>query len=117
MSASNLFLPGYLQPVGAKLESFVDHSGPVSYNNTGTFLTSGETINAHDYGLGGFEMIIPQGLSGDGLYTAQIELVAQSGKSGASASAVIHWFTANSTEVANATDLHASFIRLLIRGV
>jgi hypothetical protein len=118
MAQSQKCIAGYLQPVGAKLETLWDVSGPTSYANTGTFTTSGQTINASDFGLGGIESIDAQSLSGDSLYTVLIALTPQSANSGASKQATIHWFVqATGAEVANAVDLDGSFIRLRIRGV
>jgi hypothetical protein len=118
MAQTQKCIAGYVQPVGAKLETLWDVSGPTSYANTATFATSGQTCLTGDFGLGGVETVFAQSLSNDGLYTCLILLVAQSVNAGASKSFVIHWFVqATGAEVANAVDLSASFFRLRIRGV
>src|SRR5271156_5290199 len=115
---ANRVLPGYPQQIGGKYEMVVDHDGPASYVNTATFATSGEQINAADFGFGGIEYIECDGLSSDGLNNVQIVLgatvagatnlqPASTANVGgpAVASAVIHWYTtpSSATEVANAT--------------
>lgn len=113
----NKFLPGYSQPMGAKIEIIVDHDGPASYNNTGTFATSGETINAIDFGIGGFETVDANSLSSDGLNYVWIDLIGD-GPGIACIGAVLHWYVASSNlEVANAVNLSGKSIRLQIRGV
>ena len=125
-------LAGYPQQVGEKIEAIVDIDGPSSYGNTGTFATSGQQINASDFGLGGFEMIGTDNLSADGVNAVQIVLGATvagtkdiatappAGSPGDVAkTAVIHWYTtpASSAEVANGTNLSGKYVRLQIRGV
>jgi hypothetical protein len=128
---ANRTLAGYPQPVGAKYELVIDHDGPASYVNSGTFGTSGEQINAADFGLGGFEYIEADGLSSDGANGVQIVLGATIG--GATnlqpapatspgplaTTAVVHWYPVATlaTEVANAVNLSGKYIRLRIRGV
>ena len=110
-------LPGYLNQVGEKMEFIKDLKGPTSYNNTGTFSTSGQTINASDDNFGGLEAVIPCGLSFDGLYYAVVLLIGTPTDAPA-ASATIHWFVqATGLEVANATNLSTSRMRLYIRAV
>jgi hypothetical protein len=121
----NRIMPGYINQLGDKMELVVDHDGPASYNNTGTFSTSGETINAADLGLGGFELVQIDALSSDGLNYGYVVLSNQSTSStpqgvGANAvpSAVIHWYVlATNVEVANAVNLSTKSLRLQIRGV
>lgn len=130
---ANRSLPGYPQQVGAKIELVIDHDGPASYNNTSTFATSGEQINASDFGLGGFEYVEADGLSSDGVNAVQVLLGATvagatnlqpapaNAQSPAPAvqTAVLHWFTtpSSATESSNGTNLSTKFIRLRIRGV
>src|ERR1700678_2878105 len=117
---ANRILPGYLTQISDKLEVVVDHDGPASYNNTGTFATSGETINASDFGLGGFELVQIDALSSDGLNYGYVVLVGQSTSVGGNAvpTAVIHWYVlATNVEVANAQNLSTKSLRLQIRGV
>jgi hypothetical protein len=118
----NRVIPGYTQPVGAKYELIVDHDGPASYNNTGTFATSGEVLNASDFGFGGFETVDPQGLSSDGLNYVWIQLPNQSTSADNIGNAVptcrIHWYVAaTNAEVANTVNLAGKSIRLQIRAV
>lgn len=115
-------LDGYPTYVGGKLETIVDLDGPASYNNTGVFATSGQVINASDFGWGGFEIVDAQSLSSDGLNWVQIQLPGQSQTGEAKGNAVptarIHWLVqTTNAEVANAVNLSAKSIRLQIRGV
>jgi hypothetical protein len=117
---ANRILPGYLMPVGEKLELVVDHDGPASYVNTGTFSSSGEIINASDFGLGGFELCQIDALSSDGLNYGYVVLNGQSTSVGGNAvpTATIHWYVlATNVEVANAQNLSTKSLRLQIRGV
>jgi hypothetical protein len=118
---ANRILPGYMNQVGAKLEIIVDHDGPAAYNNTGVALTSGETINASDFGIGGFEVVQCDSLSSDGLNECLVTLVGQStgGPMGnAVTQATIRWFVVSTgSEVSNGVVLSGKAIRLQIRGV
>jgi hypothetical protein len=119
---ANRTLDGYPAPYCDKIETVVDHDGPASYNNTGTFATSGETINASDFGLGGFELVQVDALSSDGLNYAYVILTGQSitgaNKGNVGVQAVIHWYVLlTNVEVANAINLSGKSIRLQIRGV
>jgi hypothetical protein len=74
---ANRILAGYVAPNDSnKYEMLVDHDGPASYVNTGTFNTSGEQINASDFGLGGFEDIGSDMLSSDGVNVCEVVLGA-----------------------------------------
>jgi len=111
----------------------VDHDGPASYVNSGTFGTSGDQINAADFGIGGFEMVDEVDLSSDGVNALQVVLGATvagatnlqpsptaTGAPGpAVTTAVLHWYTtpSSATEVANGVSLSGKFVRLRIRGV
>jgi hypothetical protein len=101
---------------GVKHILVVDHDGPASYNNTGVFTTSGETINASDFGYGGFEFVDEISLSSDQLNTVLIVLPGQSttGNFGdARPTAVIHWFVqVGGAEVGNGIPLSGKSIRL-----
>lgn len=116
---ANRGLPGYPQPVGVKTEMVFDHDGPASYNNTGTALTSGETINASDLGYGGVDFAEVDSLSSDGLNYCYVMILNQStsGPSGnATPSFVVRWFVvATGAEVANAVNLSAKSIRVRAR--
>lgn len=119
---ANRILPGYMNQVGAKLEVIVDHDGPASYANGGTPSTSGEVINASDFGLGGFELVQCDHLSQDGLNDVFAQLVNQSAPGDTIGNAVptarLRWFvTSTGAEVANAVNLSTKSIRLQIRGV
>ncbi len=128
---ANRILAGYAQPIGEKIEIVIDHDGPTSYGNTGTFATSGDQVNASDFGLGGFEYIEADNLSSDGVNAIQVVLGATT--AGATnlqpvpaaspgpvvTTAVLHWYTtaSSATEVSNATNLSTKYVRLRIRGV
>lgn len=129
---ANRILAGYVAPNDSnKYEMLVDHDGPASYVNTGTFNTSGEQINASDFGLGGFEDIGSDMLSSDGVNVCEVVLGATiagatnmqpapaAGPGGVFQTAVIHWFTGvtRQTEVANAVNLAGKYIRLRIVAV
>jgi hypothetical protein len=129
---ANRILAGYVAPNDTgKYDILVDHDGPASYNNTGTFNTSGEQINASDFGLGGFEDVGCDMLSSDGVNVVEIVLGAtiagatsmqpapQNPPGGVFTTAVIHWFTGvtRSAEVANTVNLSTKYIRLRIIGV
>lgn len=120
--AGNRILPGYVTEVGAKYELIVDLDGPASYANGTIGTTGGQVINALDYGIGGFEVVDPQGLSSDGLNYVQIQLVGQSTTGAVSGNAVksarIYWIVqSTNAQVANAINLSGKSIRLQIRGV
>jgi hypothetical protein len=128
---ANRILAGYSQPVGEKIEIVFDHDGPTSYVNSGTFATSGDQINASDFGLGGIEYVEVDNLSSDGVNAVQIVLGATiagatnlqpapaTSPGPVAVTAVIHWYTSPSsgTEVANGVNLSGKYIRLRIRGV
>lgn len=134
---ANRILPGYTSPNDAgKYELIVDHDMPASYVNSGTFITSGDQINASDFGLGGFEAVgvdsLINGTSVPGgpfpSIVAEVALggsVAGSGVAGltlgatAVASAVLHYFQSptRATEFANTTNLSSAFVRLRIMAV
>jgi len=118
---ANRILPGYPQDVGAKKEVVFDHDGPASYNNTGTPLTSGETINATDLGAGGIDYCETDSLSSDGLNYAYVMILSQStsGNWGNIVqSIVIRWFVvATGAEVANAVNLSTKSIRIRLRTI
>jgi hypothetical protein len=124
-------LAGYPQYVCEKYELVIDLDGPTSYNNTGTFGTSGQQINVSDLGMGGIEYAESDGLSSDGVNAVQLVLGATT--AGATnlqpapavspgplaTTMVIHWYTTASsgTEVANTTNLSTKYVRIRIRCV
>ena len=125
-------LPGYPQPVGEKYEWVGDIDGQASYNNTGTFATSGQQINAADFGFGGIEYVECDDLSLDGVNAVQVALGATtagatnlstapgSGQpANPATTAVLHWYTtaSSATEVSNTTNLSTKAVRLRIRFV
>ena len=128
---ANRILAGYPNYVGDKIEMIIDHDGPVSYLNTGTFATSGDQINASDLGLGGIEFIDEVDISSDDVNA--VSIVPGATVAGASnlqpapatspgpvpTSAVLHWQTTpfGGTEVANGVNLSSKYVRLFIRGV
>lgn len=127
------FVPGY--PYGNEkggIEILVDIDGPASYNNTGTFNTSGQQVNALDLGVGGFEDIGSDQMSSDGVNVIEVVLGATiagatnlnpappSGQPAIVATtAVLHWFTnaTRGTEVANTTNLSGKSVRLRVIAV
>jgi hypothetical protein len=50
-------LPGYPQPVGAKIMQIFDRTGPASYVQFVTPATGGDVINAADIAVGGFDRV------------------------------------------------------------
>jgi hypothetical protein len=129
---ANRILAGYMSPNDSnKYEMLVDHDGPASYVNTNTFATSGEQINAADFGLGGFEDVGCDMLSSDGVNVVEVVLgatvagatnmqPAPTNPPGAVfTTAVLHWYTTPSrgTEVTNGTALNGKYVRLRIIGV
>lgn len=112
---ANTILPGYENLVGTKKMVIVDRSGPASYNNTGTYATSGDVLSAAELGLGGIDNVIPS-QSSDGLNEIEISFPLNSGQ--AVPTIALHWFvTATGAEVANTTALNTKSIRLLVFGV
>ena len=127
-------LPGYPCPNEKGGYDWIgDVDGPASYNNTGTFNTSGQQINAIDFGFGGFEIVDIPALSSDGINEVLVVLgAAIAGTTGLSPSppagqsapaettAVLHWYTAirgvgsNPSEASNGTNLSAKSVRLRI---
>jgi hypothetical protein len=128
---ANRALAGYPLQTSDKLDLVIDHDGPASYNNTGTFGTSGEQINAADLGIGGFEYVECDDISSDGLNSIQIVLGATTAgatnlqpapsaqQPGAAVQTfVIHWYVlATGAEVVNAVNLSGKYVRIRIRGV
>ena len=130
-------LPGYPCPNEKGGYDWIgDIDGPASYINTGTFNTSGQQINALDFGFGGFEIVDAPALSSDGINevllvigatTAGVTGLSPSPQVGqpapAESSCVLHWFAGirgiggNPTEVANGVNLSAKSIRLRITAV
>lgn len=129
-------LPGYPCPNEKGGYDWIgDVDGPASYNNTGTFNTSGQQLNAADFGLGGFEIVDTPALSTDAVNEVVLVLGATiagatnlqpepgAGQSGVvAASVVMHWYTGlrgigGAVEVANAVNLSTKAVRLRISGV
>jgi hypothetical protein len=128
---ANRPLSGYPIQVSEKIDLVIDHDGPASYVNTGTFNTSGEQLNASDFGLGGIEYIEIDGISSDGLnyvypipgatITGAVNLQPAPGpqQPGAAVQTVIlHWYVlSTNVEVANTVNLSGKYVRMRIRGV
>jgi hypothetical protein len=130
-------LPGYpCTTEKGGIEWVGDVDGLASYNNTGTFGTSGQQINASDFGFGGFENVATDALSSDTVNEVIVCLGATiagatnlqpapgAGQPGVvPTTAVLHWYTSirgvgtNPTEVANGTNLNTKSIRLHILAV
>ncbi len=104
--------PGYVMQVGDKQLIIWDSVGPSSYNNTGTYSTSGVPVNAIDLGEGGFDAVWECGDSSNGLYYGVIVPTA-GGSGNAVKSFQLHWFVrATGAEVANGTNLSGSALTL-----
>lgn len=108
MPQSNVYV-SYIQ-VGPKIVVTFDHQGPVSY------ATGGETVNASDLGVGGFEFIDLENVTPSGTFMVQMQPTAQ-GTGNATSSFLLIWFTTTavgvqSTQVTNATNLSAQTVRL-----
>lgn len=133
---ANRILAGYVAPNDSgKYELLVDHDGPTSYINSGTFTTSGDQINASDFGLGGFEVVGADVLSSDAVNEVVVALgsVVSTGATNLQpapqappgpvvTTCVLHWYTGvrgigGTTEVTNATNLSGKYVRLRIVGV
>jgi hypothetical protein len=132
---ANRVLAGYVAPNDSgKYDLLVDHDGPASYINSGTFGTSGDQINAGDFGLGGFELVGADTLSSDTVNEVVVALGATIAGATSLAptpaqspgpvvtTAVLHWYTGirgigGATEVTNGTPLNSKYIRLRILGV
>jgi hypothetical protein len=127
-------LPGYPCPNEKGGYDWIgDVDGPASYVNSGTFNTSGQQLNALDFGFGGFEIVDIPALSSDGINEVLVVLGATT--AGATnlqpappagqpavtpTSCVLHWYTAirgvgsNPSEVANGVNLSTKSVRLRI---
>lgn len=112
---ADTILPGYTSDrLSNKKVIVVDIDGPASYNNTGTYATSGQVLTAAELGVGGIDTILPS-QSSNGLNEIAVSFTA---KGGAQPSVAIHWIvTATGVEVANAVNLSATFIRVLVIAV
>jgi len=108
---ANATVVGTPTPIGNFWLVQVDHTGPASYNNTGTFATSGETLNATDLGFGGIVNVDGM-VSNDGVNF--IGVASPVGNPAPLASVALHWYTMNGTEVTNATNLSTKTVRLQI---
>src|SRR5579864_7201091 len=118
-------LPGYPCPNEKGSYDWIgDVDGPASYVNTGTFGTSGQQLNAADFGMGGFEIVDIPALSSDAVNEVLVVLGATvagatnlqpapgAGQPALAAiTAVLHWYTAirgvgsNPSEVSNGKNL------------
>lgn len=125
-------LPGYPCPNEKGGYDWIgDVDGPTSYVNTGTFNTSGQQLNASDFGFGGFEIVDAPALSSDGINdiivvhgatTGGVTSLSPSPAAGqpgqAVTTAVLHWYNAirgigtNPAEVSNAVNLSAKTVRI-----
>ena len=129
-------LPGYPCPNEKGGYDWIgDVDGPASYNNTGTYGTSGQQLNAIDFGFGGFEIVDAPAISSDGVNevllvigatTAGATGLSPSPAAGQSApaepSVVLHWYAGirgigSPAEVANGVNLSTKSIRLRITAV
>lgn len=126
-------LPGYPHPnEKGGYDDLLDIDGPASYNNTGTFGTSGQQINAADFGMGGFEFVGVDSISSDGVNEVMVVNGATiagatnlnpapgSGQPGiVPNTAVLHWYAGirgigGIAEVANAVNLSTKSVRIRI---
>lgn len=118
-------VPEYPGVICKRQEIVLDLDGPASYNNTGTFATSGQVINASDFGFSAFEFVDSQNISSDNVNTVLVFMPGMSTSSAASGNnapvsqtATIHWFVQSTgLEVANGVNLSGKSIRLQLRVV
>ena len=112
---ANVILPGYVMPWNTKYFMNWDHSGPASYS------TGGETINAADLGMGGFEFV-------DSMVDATAQLYAfiypiNGGNGNAVPSVKVIWYSlvtatvggqsqTAGTQVVSTTNLSTFFLRM-----
>jgi len=129
---ANTIVLGYPQPQDGKIRVVFDHYGPLSYANIGGSSGAGDVINATDLAMGGFDVVgvgfgaYIEGYTVSGNYVVKMFSVATAGTpsdnyppGSAFKSFILQWFTvtstpfsAISTEVANATNLSAEYLRL-----
>lgn len=114
---SDKLLDGYPQAVGAKYEAVVQHTGPASYAQMtpgaqGSPATGGDKLTAQACGFGYIEDVQPA-VSLDGLYEVFPIMVSN----GPQQSVILAWYTLNSTQVAGATNLSTTSVRLRVRGI
>lgn len=90
----NTILPGYEMPLGDKLLTHFDHTGPASYVQvvTGTTPTGGDQINALDLGRGGFDNCDVMMDTTGQFYALVIPL--NGGNGNAIPSVILKWFSA-----------------------
>jgi hypothetical protein len=109
---ANTVLAGYVTSISDKYEIIVDHTGPVSYT------TGGETINASDFGIGGFETVAVHALSSPGLNGVAVIFSTTAAPTGAAVKTVkLKWFTSATMVTEASGNLSAQTVRLQIRGV
>jgi len=129
---ANYPLPGYPTQFGNKIYEVFDHKGPKSYANIGTNGGAGDTINAIDLQVGGFDLLQTHfgAYSESGNYIVKVFTghttttpTLAPGLGAAFNKATLQWFTTSaafgaiSTEVTNTTDLSAEVVRLSFLGV
>lgn len=129
---ANTPLAGYPTNFGNKIFEVFDHKGPSSYANIGTSGGAGDTINASDFGIGGFDalQVYFSSYTESGnyivkIFTGHTTTTPTLGPAlgGAFANATLQWFTtaaafgAISTEATNTTDLSAEIVRMNFIGV
>jgi hypothetical protein len=109
----DVILPGYPQPVGAKIQYVVDHAGPLSYT------TGGETYSVSNIGAGGFDHV--EGGTSYGVLasttagTYSVSAIIASGSGGTGVPTVkLKWTTVGASEVSAGTNLNGQYVRLNI---
>ncbi len=114
---ADTLIKGFPQSDGGKIESVIDHTGPASYTqvSTGTSPTGGDQVSAATFGMKYIEELTAT-MDNTGVY---IPLAFKSGTDALGAATwILRWFTAATmAEVAGATNLSASHVRLHAIGV
>lgn len=113
---ADTIVKGYPLSIGGKIYSVVDHTGPASYTQvtTGATPSGGDVIQAAAFGMKYIESI-----EIDGDSTAVYDIVPASPPDALPRTSwILRWFTAAGRgEVAGATNLSASHVRICVTGI
>lgn len=120
---ANTYVLGYPQPIGAKIQLRIDHTGPASYVAFVPATGVGDVIKASDLGVGGLETggTTFSAYTTSGTYIVQVNLCTAVPMPAGSAvsQCTLQWFTltggvwtAKSSEVSPGTNLASEVIRL-----
>jgi hypothetical protein len=109
--------PG-IGPSASAIRSYgvYDIFGNNNYQNTG------DSYTAQQFGLGGIEIMDPQGRTNSGTYAVAVLPPANISNNAEQFApcynnVTLHWYSANGTEVGNNTNLAAEVIRVQVWGV